>query len=335
MVNFFLIAFVFVVVFFCYSIENNLSFFKSLNLFLISFFFRSNVKNIFFIKKNINLTKVEQRNTINAFSFEVSKGKEEVSDFAIVDWVASLTVKLSNNVNFERSLDNYGLVISVGDGIATIFGLHQVKAGEIVLFSSGVSGLALNLASNNVGVVILGDNRLVREGSIATRSNEMFSVSVGTGLIKRVVDALGNPIDSHVSNLKQSEVKTLVERKAPGIISRKSVFEPMRTGLKAIDSMIPIGRGQRELIIGDRQTGKTTVAIDAIILNKPNIKRSLVDNLFSVYVAVGQKRSTVVQIVETLRKKKAFDFCTVVAATSSDAAALQYLSPYSGCAIGE
>ena len=179
-------------------------------------------------------------------------------------------------MNFDRGLDNYGLVISVGDGIATIFGLNQVRAGEIVFFSSGVSGLALNLDSSRVGVVILGDNRLVREGSIATRSNEMFSVSVGTGLIKRVVDALGHPIDSHIGQRKQTEIKTLVERKAPGIISRKSVYEPMRTGLKAIDSMIPIGRGQRELIIGDRQTGKTTVAVDAIILNKPNIKRSLV-----------------------------------------------------------
>ncbi len=216
--------------------------------------------------------------------------------------------------------------------------MHLVRSGEIVHFTSGVRGLALNLSSDSVGVVILGDNRLVREGSIATRTNQMFSVAVGTGLIKRVVDALGNPIDSNMAKIKQVEFKifkTLVERKAPGIISRKSVFEPMRTGLKAIDSMIPIGRGQRELIIGDRQTGKTTVAIDAIILNKPNIKRSLVENLFSVYVAIGQKRSTVVQIVETLRKKKAFDFCTVVAATSSDAAALQYLSPYSGCAIGE
>jgi len=290
------------------------------------------LKNLLILGGNILSIGMKKGNESYNYNYSV-KFKDE--DFTIVEWVDSLTTMLSQNEKLKRSFNNYGLVISVGDGIATIFGLNEVKAGEIVFFSSGVNGLALNLASSTVGVVILGDSRLVREGSIATRSNEMFSVSVGTGLIKRVVDALGNPIDSHVNQTKSGETKTLVERKAPGIISRQSVFEPMRTGLKAIDSMIPIGRGQRELIIGDRQTGKTTVAIDAIILNKPNIKRSLIQNLFSVYVAVGQKRSTVVQIVEVLRKKKAFDFCTVVAATSSDAAALQYLSPYSGCAIGE
>jgi len=318
-------------IFFCLFILNlliNISLsFKNYVLELFSILFFQNVKKMVFFalkKKAGNISRSVAK-----------KASTKISTSALVEWVSSLTSKLSQSVNFDRGLDNYGLVISVGDGIATIFGLNQVRAGEIVFFSSGVSGLALNLDSSRVGVVILGDNRLVREGSIATRSNEMFSVSVGTGLIKRVVDALGHPIDSHIGQRKQTEIKTLVERKAPGIISRKSVYEPMRTGLKAIDSMIPIGRGQRELIIGDRQTGKTTVAVDAIILNKPNIKRSLVENLFSVYVAVGQKRSTVVQIVETLRKKKAFDFCTVVAATSSDAAALQYLSPYSGCAIGE
>jgi len=221
-----------------------------------------------------------------------------------------------------------------------VHGLTSVKAGEVVYFldvfsGERIYGIALNLEWNVVGVVLLGNDRSIREGVLAYRTFNMFTVPVGPHLIGSIVDALGNSLDSNV-NLQAANIeKRFVEVKAPGIMPRKSVNEPMRTGLKAIDSMIPVGRGQRELIIGDRQTGKTTIAIDTIILNKPNKKLTLSKNLFSIYVAVGQKRSTVVHLVRTLIKRNAFEFCTVVSATASDSAALQYLAPYSGCAIGE
>jgi F-type H+-transporting ATPase subunit alpha len=226
-----------------------------------------------------------------------------------------------------------GIVESVGDGVAKIMGLFGLRAGEIVTFESGVIGLALNLEKDFVGAVILGDDRLVQQGDEVFSDKEMFQVKVGLDLIKHVVDALGTPLDANI-DFENFETK-LVEIKAPGIIARKSVNEPLRTGLKSIDSMIPVGRGQRELIIGDRQTGKTTIAIDTIILNKPNMKSDLDKNLFSIYVAVGQKKSNVSKLVTVLLKKKAFDFGVVVSATSSDPAALQYVAPYSGCAIGE
>jgi F-type H+-transporting ATPase subunit alpha len=226
-----------------------------------------------------------------------------------------------------------GIVESVGDGVAKIMGLFGLRAGEIVTFESGIIGLALNLEKDFVGAVILGDDRLVQQGDEVFSDKEMFQVKVGLDLIKHVVDALGTPLDANI-DFENFETK-LVEIKAPGIIARKSVNEPLRTGLKSIDSMIPVGRGQRELIIGDRQTGKTTIAIDTIILNKPNMKSDLDKNLFSIYVAVGQKKSNVSKLVTVLLKKKAFDFGVVVSATSSDPAALQYVAPYSGCAIGE
>lgn len=250
------------------------------------------------------------------------------------EWISGLNSALNDEDISNLNLKDSGLVISVTDGIARVYGLLEARAGEIITFPNNVKGLALNLEYDLVGVVILGNDQLVREGYVALRTNEMFRVPVGTDLIGAVVDAIGNPLDAGVS-LNDVKEHRLVEVKAPGIIPRQSINEPMRTGLKAIDSMIPIGRGQRELIIGDRQTGKTTIAIDAIILNKPNVNIELSKNLFSVYVAVGQKRSSVVQIVGNLKRRKSFEFCTVVAATASDSAALQYLAPYAGCAIGE
>jgi proton translocating ATP synthase F1 alpha subunit len=223
--------------------------------------------------------------------------------------------------------------MSVGDGIAKVYGLLNSQSGEIVNLENDVKGLILSLDYHTVVITILGDPRLVSEGSVVSLTNSMFEVSVGTRLIRRVVDALGNPIDSAISLGVGNETR-FVESPAPGIIPRKSVHEPMKTGLKSVDSMIPIGRGQRELIIGDRQTGKTTVAVDTIILNKPN-RDGLTNNLFSIYVSIGQKRSNVAHLVEMLKKKQAFSFSIVVAATASDSSALQYIAPYSGCAIGE
>jgi F-type H+-transporting ATPase subunit alpha len=233
----------------------------------------------------------------------------------------------------REALRHVGVVVSVGDGIVQVYGLEFVRAGEIVALSGGVKGIVFNLTRTGVGVVVLGDDRLVLAGSKAARTEEMLSIAVGGALLGCVVDALGNKLQ--VRNRVVGGEQALVEVKAPGILPRKSVSESMGTGLKAIDSMIPIGRGQRELIIGDRQTGKTTIAIDAILVNKPAQQLNLTANLFSVYVATGQKRSSVVQLVKNLQRRKAFGFCTVVSATASDSPALQYLSPYVGCAIGE
>jgi proton translocating ATP synthase F1 alpha subunit len=248
------------------------------------------------------------------------------------EWTIILEKELS--FEFAPDLGNSGYVLTVGDGIAQIRGLFSVKSGEIVIFSNGIKGIAFNLAKTVVGVVILGDDRYVSEGSVVGRTYDMFTVPVGCALLGQVVDGLGNKVQSE-HYLEWKGERSLVEVKAPGIIPRKSVNEAMCTGLKAIDSMIPIGRGQRELIIGDRQTGKTTIALDAIILNKPSRRLKLSKNLFSVYVATGQKRSNVVQIIANLTRRQSFDFCTVVSVTASDSAALQYLSPYVGCAIGE
>ena len=250
---------------------------------------------------------------------------------SIALWLSHLTNSQSflSNKNFI----NNGFVVSVGDGIARVSGLSSIKAGELVLFSSGIKGLVLNLEKNFVGVVVLGDDNLVGQGDLVVPTGQMFEVKVGLSLIKHVIDALGNPVD--ITSKTEATESKLVEVKAPGIISRKSVNEPLRTGLKSIDSMIPIGRGQRELIIGDRQTGKTTIVLDTIILNKPNVKFSLNKNLFSIYVAIGQKRSNIAKLVTLLLRKKAFDFGSVVSATASEPAALQYIAPYSGCAFGE
>ena len=235
----------------------------------------------------------------------------------------------------KAEVTEVGQVLSVGDGIARIYGLDNVQAGEMVEFSDGSKGMALNLESDNGGVVIFGDDRAIKEGDTVKRTGAIVDVPVGKELLGRVVDALGNPIDGKGS-LDKSLKRNRVEVKAPGIIPRKSVSEPMQTGLKAIDSLIPVGRGQRELIIGDRQTGKTAVAIDTII-NQKKINESDDESkkLYCIYVAVGQKRSTVAQIVKTLEDAGAMEYTTIVSATASDSAPLQFLAPYTGCTMGE
>ena len=225
--------------------------------------------------------------------------------------------------------------MTVGDGIARVYGLDNVQAGEMVQFPDGTKGMALNLETENVGVVIFGDDSKIKEGDVVKRTGAIVDVPVGKSLLGRVVDALGNPIDGKGSVDKNLERKR-VEIKAPGIIPRQSVNEPMQTGLKAIDSLVPVGRGQRELIIGDRQTGKTAIAIDAIInqkeVNKSNDEKK---KLYCIYVAIGQKRSSVAQIVKTLEDAGAMEYTIVVAATASDPAPLQFLAPYTGCTMGE
>ena len=239
------------------------------------------------------------------------------------------------NFGEKAEVSEVGKVLSVGDGIARIFGLDNVQAGEMVEFEDGSKGMALNLESDNVGVVIFGDDRKIKEGSIVKRTGSIVDSPVGKELLGRVLDGLGNPIDGK-GNLSEKIERKRVEVKAPGIIPRQSVSEPMQTGLKAIDTLIPVGRGQRELIIGDRQTGKTAVAIDAIINQKAvNESDDEKKKLYCIYVAIGQKRSTVAQIVKTLEDAGAMKYTTVVAATASDAAPLQFLAPYTGCTIGE
>ncbi len=239
------------------------------------------------------------------------------------------------NLGDKTEVSEIGKVLSVGDGIARVYGLDNVQAGEMVEFQDGSKGMALNLESDNVGIVIFGDDRSIKEGDTVKRTGAIVDVPVGKELLGRVVDALGNPIDGK-ENLKKGIKRKRVEVKAPGIIPRKSVSEPMQTGLKAIDSLIPVGRGQRELIIGDRQTGKTAVAIDTII-NQKKINESSDEKkkLYCIYVAIGQKRSTVAQIVKSLQDAGAMDYTIVVSATASDPAPLQFLAPYTGCTFGE
>jgi F-type H+/Na+-transporting ATPase subunit alpha len=240
------------------------------------------------------------------------------------------------NFGTDAEVADVGQVLSVGDGIARVYGLDSVEAGELVEFDSGIKGMALNLESDNVGVVIFGDDRSIKEGDTVKRANEIVSAPVGKGLLGRVVDALGQPIDGK-GPLKTDGLRSRVDVKAPGIMPRKSVHEPMMTGIKAIDGMIPVGRGQRELIIGDRQTGKTAVCIDTILNQKQTnaAAKSDKDKLFCVYVAIGQKRSTVAQVVKTLEERGALDYTIVVAATASDPAPMQYIAPFTGCAMGE
>jgi F-type H+-transporting ATPase subunit alpha len=227
-----------------------------------------------------------------------------------------------------------GRVLSVGDGVARVYGLDKVQAGEMVEFPGGIKGMALNLEADNVGVVIFGDDRTIKEGDVVRRTNAIVECPVGRGLLGRVVDALGNPIDG--KGPLKDVTTSRVEVKAPGIIPRKGVHEPMQTGLKAIDSLVPIGRGQRELIIGDRQTGKTAVAIDAILNQKAvNAGDDESKKLYCIYVAIGQKRSTVAQLVKTLEENGALQYSIIVAATASDPAPLQFLAPYTGAAMGE
>src|SRR5947209_265797 len=236
----------------------------------------------------------------------------------------------------EQNVAETGQVLSVGDGIARVFGLQNVMAGELVEFpTAGVKGMALNLETDNVGIVVFGDDSRIREGDTVTRTRDIVDVPVGKALLGRVVDGLGNPIDGK-GPLVGETVRRRVEVKAPGIIPRKSVHEPMQTGLKAIDALIPIGRGQRELIIGDRQTGKSAVIIDTIINQKGiNASGDEKQNLYCIYVAIGQKRSTVAQLVRTLEENGSMEYSIVVAATASEPAPLQFLAPYTGCTMGE
>ena len=238
------------------------------------------------------------------------------------------------NFGSDSEILEVGQVLSVGDGIARIYGLDNVQAGEMVEFNNGTKGMALNLENDNVGVVLFGSDSGIKEGDTVKRTNSIVDVPVGKELLGRVVDALGNPIDG--KGAINSKNRSRIEVKAPGIIPRQSVSEPMQTGLKAIDSLIPVGRGQRELIIGDRQTGKTAVAIDAII-NQKSINESSDESkkLYCFYVAIGQKRSTVAQIVKTLEDAGAMSYTTVIAATASESAPLQFLAPYAGCSMAE
>ena len=238
--------------------------------------------------------------------------------------------------NFETKADvaEVGTVLSVGDGIARVYGLDKVQAGEMVEFPGGIKGMALNLEMDNVGVSIFGDDTGIKEGDTVKRTGEIVDVPVGKELLGRVVDGLGNPIDGK-GPIKSSE-KRRIELKAPGIIPRQSVSEPMQTGIKALDALVPVGRGQRELIIGDRQTGKTAVAIDTILNQKSvNQSNNEKEKLYCIYVAIGQKRSTVAQIVKTLEDNGAMEYTIVVSATASEPAPLQFLSAYTGCTMGE
>ncbi|RLP26053.1 F0F1 ATP synthase subunit alpha [Mesorhizobium sp. YM1C-6-2] len=238
------------------------------------------------------------------------------------------------NFGKEAEVSEVGQVLSVGDGIARVYGLDNVQAGEMVEFPGGIRGMALNLEEDNVGVVIFGADRDIKEGDIVKRTGAIVDVPVGKGLLGRVVDALGNPIDGK-GPIEATE-RRRVDVKAPGIIPRKSVHEPMSTGLKAIDALIPIGRGQRELVIGDRQTGKTAIILDTFLNQKPlNEGDDESQKLYCVYVAVGQKRSTVAQFVKVLEERGALEYSIVIAATASDAAPMQFLAPFAGCAMGE
>ena len=248
--------------------------------------------------------------------------------------ISSIIRDQINNFESQADISEVGTVLKVGDGVAQVYGLDNVQAGEMVEFAGGIQGMALNLEEDNVGIVIFGDDRGIKEGDTVKRTQKIVEVPVGKGLLGRVVDALGNPIDG--KGPIQSSESSRIEVKAPGIIPRQSVSEPMQTGLKALDSLVPVGRGQRELIIGDRQTGKTAVAIDTII-NQKEINQSDDESkkLYCIYVAIGQKRSTVAQVVKTLEENGAMEYTIVVAASASDPAPLQFLAPYAGCSMGE
>jgi F-type H+/Na+-transporting ATPase subunit alpha len=248
--------------------------------------------------------------------------------------ISAILKEQIKNFGQEAEVSEVGQVLSVGDGIARVYGLDNVQAGEMVEFENGVRGMALNLEIDNVGIVIFGNDREIKEGQTVKRTGAIVDVPVGKGLLGRVVDALGNPIDG--KGPIKTDKRARVDVKAPGIIPRKSVHEPMATGLKAIDSLIPIGRGQRELIIGDRQTGKSAIILDTILNQKPlNAQPDEKIKLYCVYVAVGQKRSTVAQFVKVLEEQGALDYSIIIAATASDPAPMQYLAPFSGCTMGE
>jgi proton translocating ATP synthase F1 alpha subunit len=265
----------------------------------------------------------EERNIKKGFFMSISAGE-----------LSTLLEQRISNYYTKLNVDEIGRVLSVGDGIARVYGLNKIQSGEMVEFSNGMKGMALNLENDNVGVVCFGNDSGIKEGDIVKRTGSIVDVPVGKGMLGRVVDALGVPIDG--KGTLSDVTRRRVEIKAPGIIARKSVHEPMQTGIKAVDSLVPIGRGQRELIIGDRQTGKTAIAIDAI-LNQKQINSGTDESkkLYCVYVAVGQKRSTVAQLVKTLSDSGALQYSIIVAATASDPAPLQFLAPYSGCAMAE
>jgi proton translocating ATP synthase F1 alpha subunit len=248
--------------------------------------------------------------------------------------LSTLLEQRISNYYTKLNVDEIGRVLSVGDGIARVYGLNKIQSGEMVEFSNGMKGMALNLENDNVGVVCFGNDSGIKEGDIVKRTGSIVDVPVGKGMLGRVVDALGVPIDGKGNLI--DVIRRRVEIKAPGIIARKSVHEPMQTGIKAVDCLVPIGRGQRELIIGDRQTGKTAIAIDTILNQKQiNSGNDESKKLYCVYVAVGQKRSTVAQLVKTLADSGALEYSIIVAATASDPAPLQFLAPYSGCAMAE
>jgi F-type H+-transporting ATPase subunit alpha len=248
--------------------------------------------------------------------------------------ISDILKKQINGYEDSAELAEVGQVVSVSDGVATVYGLENVQAGEMVEFPGGMRGMALNLETDSVGIVLFGEDRAVKEGDMVKRTGTIVDVPVGEALLGRVVDALGNPIDG--KGPIKTDKRGLVETKAPGIVYRKSVHEPVQTGIKSIDTLIPIGRGQRELIIGDRQTGKTAIAIDTILNQKPAHSGSNdKEKLFCIYVCIGQKRSTVAQVVKTLEESGALEYTIVVAATASEAAPLQFLAPYTGCAMGE
>lgn len=252
------------------------------------------------------------------------------SNLNLLSTIADIA-KNNTNTDFKE----IGVVTSIGDGVAKLIGLSGVQAGERVTFESGVSGIALNLEKDVVGVALFGNDNQVSEGDKAFRSHSIISIPTGPQLLGRVVDSLGNIIDGDAAPEHDAEDYSLLDVKAPGIIDRESVKQPVQTGIMAVDSMIPIGKGQRELIIGDRQTGKTAIAIDTILNQRDLHSTDNPNKVFCIYVAIGQKRSTVAQLVERLRKENALGYTTVVAATASDAAALQYLAPYAGCTLGE
>jgi F-type H+-transporting ATPase subunit alpha len=248
--------------------------------------------------------------------------------------ISSILREQIKNFGREAEVSEVGQVLSVGDGIARVYGLDNVQAGEMVAFENGIRGMALNLEVDNVGVVIFGSDREIKEGDTVKRTGAIVEVPVGMGLLGRVVDGLGNPIDGKGPIVATERRR--VDVKAPGIIPRKSVHEPMSTGLKAIDALIPVGRGQRELIIGDRQTGKSAIIMDTFLNQKPAFDANIENQkLYCIYVAVGQKRSTVAQFAKTLEERGALDYSIIVAATASDPAPMQFLAPFSGCAMGE
>lgn len=252
-----------------------------------------------------------------------------------INEITEVIEKEINNLDFRADLEEVGEVITIGDGTARVYGLEKVQLGEIVEFSSGVKGLVLNLEADCVGVVIMGDETKIVQGDIVKRTGQILEIPVGKEYLGRVVDALGNPIDG--KGAIKAKKKARVEIKAPGIVSRKSVHQPVQTGIKAIDALIPIGRGQRELIIGDRQTGKTTIALDTIINQKHahQTSQNEEDKIYCIYVAIGQKQSTIARIVRELEEAGALEYTVIVSASVSDPAPLQFIAPYIGCTIGE